>query len=57
MSNLLENNEEPADDTINTAKININAWRKYHSFVDPNKPLLRRRMSQGEPTILFYYLD
>ena len=45
-------NEEPRNDTMtsqgNTAKIDINSWRKRHSIAFHRNPSrLRRRMSQG----------
>jgi hypothetical protein len=52
MADLSEDNEEQDEDTMdtkeNTAKIDINAWRKRRSFANPNNPLMLRRMSRGE---------
>jgi hypothetical protein len=59
MSNLEEDNEEE-NTTIgkeNTAKININAWRKRRSFINAENPLLRRRLSQGEKMKVFTMLN
>ncbi len=59
MSNLEEDSEE--ENTINgkenTAKININAWRKRRSLINAENPLLQRRLSQGEKMTVFTMLN
>lgn len=53
MSDLLNNNEQEESTTTytneNTSKLEVNSWRKRHSFIGPDNPIIsRRRMSQGE---------
>jgi len=48
-------NEEPPKDTMisqpNTAKVDINAWRKRQSIAYLRNPLNNRRMSRGEQKV------
>jgi hypothetical protein len=53
MSDPLEDSKMEVGSTtntdVNTSKIEINAWRKSRSFIDPNSSLmLERRFTQGE---------
>ncbi len=58
MSHLQEEEEDDSTDEENTkentAKIDINAWRKRRSIVNANHPLLRRRLSQGKKMCVNY---
>ena len=54
MSDPLEN-KNTTKTNGNMSKIEINAWRKRRSFVEPDSPLmLGRRVSQGEMIRSFY---
>jgi hypothetical protein len=48
MSNLNEEEESTTNTKENTAKIGMSAWRKRHSLINANNPLLHRRLSQGK---------
>ncbi len=55
MSNSPDNDEETTVDTKeNTAKIDVNARRRRHSFVNIDNSLLRRRLSRGEQICVLY---
>ncbi len=54
MSHSLEN-KSTMNTNANMSKVEINAWRKRRSFVEPDNPLmLGRRVSQGEMIRSFY---